>query len=91
MSRNKDLIKNTMILSIGQFVPKVMSLIVLPILTTCLTKFEYGLYDLTLTVASFCIPLITLQIQQAVFRFLLETKDNKAEVITSSFSFMIVM
>lgn len=91
MSRNKDLIKNTMILSIGQFVPKVMSLIVLPILTTCLTKFEYGLYDLTLTVASFCIPLITLQIQQAVFRFLLETKDNKAEVITSSFSFLIVM
>lgn len=90
-NRNKDLIKNTLVLSIGQFVPKIMALVVLPLLTGYLTKAEYGLYDLTLTVASFCIPLISIQIQQAVFRYLIEINSNKKRIISSSIVFTIVM
>ena len=90
-NRNKELLKNTMILLIGQFVPKIMALIILPILTGCLTKTEYGLYDLTLTVASFCIPLISVQIQQAVFRYLIEKEYNRKKIISSSLVFIIFM
>lgn len=90
-NRNKDLLKNTFVLSIGQFVPKIMALAVLPLLTGYLTKAEYGLYDLTLTVASFCIPLISVQIQQAVFRFLIESNSDKKRIISSSIGFTIVM
>lgn len=90
-NRNKDLLKNTLVLSIGQFVPKIMALVVLPLLTGYLTKIEYGLYDLTLTVASFCIPLISIQIQQAVFRYLIESNSNKKRIISTSIGFMIVM
>lgn len=90
-NRNIELIKNTIILMIGQFVPKIMSLIVLPILTGYLSKTEYGLYDLTLTVASFCIPLISVQIQQAVFRFLIEKNSDKIDIISNSFLFLIFM
>lgn len=90
-NRNKDLIKNTLVLSIGQFVPKIMALVVLPLLTGYLTKAEYGLYDLTLTVASFCIPLISVQIQQAVFRYLIEINSDKKRIISSSIVFTIIM
>lgn len=90
-NRNKELLKNTMILLIGQFVPKIMALIILPILTGCLTKTEYGLYDLTLTVASFCIPLMSVQIQQAVFRYLIEKEYNRKKIISSSLVFIIFM
>lgn len=91
MNRNKELLKNTAILMVGQFVPKIMALIVLPILTGSLTKTEYGLYDLTLTVASFCIPLVSVQIQQAVFRYLIEKDSKRASIISSSFIFLIFM
>ena len=74
--RNSELMKNTMILSIGQVVPKLIAIFVLPLLTTYLTKRDYGLYELTISVASFCIPLLSVQIQQGVFRFLID-KDNE--------------
>lgn len=90
-NRNKELFKNTIILMIGQFVPKIMSLIVLPILTGYLSKTDYGLYDLTLTVASFCIPLISVQIQQAVFRYLIEKDSDKTDIISSSLFFLLFM
>ena len=90
-NRNKELIKNTVILMIGQFVPKIMALIVLPILTGYLSKTDYGLYDLTLTVASFCIPLTSVQIQQAVFRYLIERDSDKTDIISSSLMFLLFM
>ena len=50
--RSRDLAKNTGILAIGTFLPKLASFITLPILTACLTKAEYGTYDLISTLVS---------------------------------------
>lgn len=88
MNRNKELIKNTFILGFGQLAPKIMAIITLPILTAYLTKIEYGTYDLSLSLISFLIPIITLQIQQAVLRYLFsvtETKDRTTYVTNSVF------
>ena len=89
--RNSELMKNTMILSIGQVVPKLIAIFVLPLLTTYLTKRDYGLYELTISVASFCIPLLSVQIQQGVFRFLIDKDNEKKTIITSSFIFVLIM
>ena len=75
MSREKSLIKNTIVLSIGTVIPKFASFIVLPILTGYLTKTEYGTYDLITVLCSLFLPAVTLQIQTAAFRFLIEKKD----------------
>jgi O-antigen/teichoic acid export membrane protein len=75
--RNKELARNTIILGFGQLVPKFLALIVLPILTGYLSTEEFGTYDLVLSFASLLIPLMTLQIQQAVFRYLLAAHDPK--------------
>lgn len=86
MSREKEFVKNTIILSIGRLLPKLTSFITLPILTACLTKEEYGTYDLITTLIMLVIPIATLQIQSAAFRFLIDCRGQKenASVIISN-------
>lgn len=77
MSREGKLAKNTIILAIGTFFPKVAIFITLPLLTAYLTQAEYGTYDLVLTLVSLLLPAATLQIQSAAFRFLMEVRSEK--------------
>lgn len=93
MSNAKKLVKNTMILSLGTILPKVATFITLPIYTRYLTKSEYGIYDLILTLVSLLIPIITLQIQNAVFRNLVTEKDedNKKKIISTGFIFTLIV
>ncbi len=79
MSRESKLAKNTLILSIGTFLPKLASTITLPILTGYLTQEEFGSYDLITTLVSLVLPAATLQVQTAAFRFLIEVRGNRAE------------
>ena len=79
MSRESSLVKNTAILAIGTLGPKIIAVISLPILTAYLTKLEYGSYDLIITLVSLLLPVATLQIQSAAFRFLIECRGDKDE------------
>lgn len=92
MGREEKLLKNTFILALGTFLPKVSSFVILPILTGCLTQEEYGTYDLICVLASLFLPAVTLQIQTAAFRFLIDEKGKKKEkkiIITNIFAFVI--
>lgn len=92
MSRESRLAKNTLILTIGNFLPKGTLFVVLPILTGCLTQEEYGTYDLITVLVSLVLPSATLQIQAAAFRFLIDVRDKKNEadtIITNIFAFII--
>ena len=89
MGRETKLIKNTAILAVGSFFPKVISVITLPILTAMLSKSEYGTYDLVGVLVSLLLPVATLQIQSAAFRFLIERKDSQVkcnEIVTNIFA-----
>ncbi len=86
MSREKSLAKNTIILAIGTVLPKIAHLITLPIVLGELTKAEYGTYDLIATLVSLFLPIATLQVQTAAFRFLIDCKEDetgKKRVITN--------
>ena len=88
MKREKELYKNTIILGIGSFLPKFVSIITLPIVTACLTKSEYGTFDLINTLVMLLIPIATLQIQTAAFRFLVECRgdyEKSCKIITNIF------
>lgn len=89
--RNKDIISNTLVLSIGSFVPKLLSMLTVPILTTYLSKTELGQYDLIASVILFVIPVITLQIEQGAFRFLLssKTEEERSSYITGAFAYVL--
>lgn len=89
MNREKDFIKNTFILGLGRFLPKLVSIVTLPIVTACLTKSEYGTYDLISTLISLLLPIATLQIQSAAFRFLIECRGNhnkSSEIISNVYA-----
>ena len=92
MGRGKGLLKNTLILSLGTVFPKVVHFIALPILTAYLSKEEYGYYDVIVTAVSFFLPLVTLQIQLAAFRYLIEyreAEEEKKKIITNILFFTI--
>ena len=78
-NREKNLAINTFILSVGVFLPKLIAMITVPLLTKYLTKAEYGTYDLILSLVSLLLPAVTLMIQSAAFRFLIKTRDNHQE------------
>ncbi len=88
MSRERQFVKNTIVLSLGSFLPRLVSVITLPIITGKLTKAELGTYDLISTLVMLLLPIATLQIQSAAFRFLIERRGDKVEsskIITNIF------
>lgn len=94
MSREKELVKNTFIIAFGTFLPKLSSIITLPIITAGLTKAEYGTYDLISTLVSLFLPVVTLQIQTAAFRYLIDCRGDKEKtsgVISNIVAFVIPM
>lgn len=92
-NKSKTLAKNTAILSIGQLIPKILTLITLPILTGAFSTEEYGIYDLVISFSSLFLPLMTLLIQQAVFRFLIDSNSDKDKktYITNSVSLIFII
>lgn len=76
MGKKENLAKNTLILSIGTFLPKLAGFFTLPILTEFLTKPEYSNYNLITLMVSLYLPELTLQVKTAAFRFLLDCRDD---------------
>ncbi len=92
MNREKELVKNTFILFIGTFLPKFAALVTIPVITSHLTRLEYGSYDLLQTLVTLLLPIATLQIQAGAFRFLIDCRDNEYEkksVITNIYAVLI--
>ena len=92
MSRSTDLAKNTLILSFGTFLPKFAALVTIPIITSHLSKAEYGTYDLITTLVALLLPVVTLQIHSAAFRFLIDCRENQDEkkiVISNIYVFLL--
>ncbi|MEI3216212.1 MAG: oligosaccharide flippase family protein [Lachnospiraceae bacterium] len=79
--RNNYLIKNTIIFTLGNFGSKIISFFLVPLYTNALTAAEYGVADLVTTIGTVAIPILTLNISEAVMRFALD-KDADKEKIT---------
>jgi O-antigen/teichoic acid export membrane protein len=91
MNREKNLFKNTLVLSFGTILPKFSSIVTLPIITAGLTKSDYGTYDLICILAILFLPIATLKIETAAFRYLIDARDSvnqKKVIITNIFAFI---
>ncbi|MCI8956315.1 oligosaccharide flippase family protein [Acetatifactor muris] len=85
--RTKTLAKNTVVLAVGNICTKGIMLILIPFLTRWLSADEYGVFELLTTYTSLFIPLVTLDVGEAAFRFLLDSKCEKEnKVIISNVS-----
>lgn len=80
--RNKYLIKNTAIFAIGNFATKFISFFLIPLYTNVLTTTEYGIVDLLYTICSVLMPLLTLNICEAVLRFAMDKDADTAKIMS---------
>ena len=89
MKQKKELIRNTIIIAIGRCSTQVITFLLLPLYTSILTTKEYGEYDLLNTISIFAITFITLLMEEAMFRFLIDVKSRaeKKKVISQSVIF----
>lgn len=85
MTKYIKLLKNTGSILLGQFASKILTYLLLPIYTYILTTEEYGTYDLLTTTISLIIPIITLDIAEACFRFALDENYDKKEIFSIGF------
>ena len=79
MNRKKELLKNTVVIGIGNIFTKAISFLLVPLFTLWLTTRQYGDYDLLYSYISLIVPAITLQLEQAVLRFTLDEKEKGPE------------
>ena len=82
MSREKELVKNTAIIAVGRICAQAASFLLLPVYTALLSTEEYGIVDLLNTYVSLIVPIVTLQMEQALFRYLVEHRKKEEEKST---------
>ena len=86
MSRLRSLAKNTGILMAAKAATQVINFLLLPIYTSVLSTTEYGEVDLYVTASMILVPFLTLQLEQAAFRYLVgdESPADRSRVISSA-------
>lgn len=82
MNRYKKLIKNTALITVGNFASKLLTFFLLPLYTAILTTAEYGVADLMTTTVNLITPFFTLIISEAVMRFALDKECDKKQVLS---------
>lgn len=85
-SLKTKIFKETLVYSIGSFGSKIFSFLLAPFYTFFLTKEELGVYDLLITTISLFVPLVSLQLSDSTYRWLIDNNNNdeKRKIITNS-------
>lgn len=79
MTREGQLVKNTAIITIGKICTQLITFLLLPVYTALLSTEEYGIVDLLNTFVSLLLPIVTLQMEQSLFRYLIDVRENEKE------------
>lgn len=83
-NKNKSLIQGTIIYAIGSFGTKILSFLIVPLYTYYISTTDMGVYDLLNTTASLLAPIITLQISDAAFRWMVRERDTADKYIKAT-------
>ena len=84
------LIKNVGLLAIGSFATKLLSFFLVPLYTSALTTGEYGTYDLLTATVGILVPILTLNIQEAVLRFVMDRDADREALATVGMRYTLI-
>ena len=92
MSQASKLLKNTAIIAIGKLGTQIISYLLLPLYTTKLAVAEYGTYDMVCTLSLFLCPMITMLMEESMFRFLIDAqnKDERKKIIGQTIIYSLI-
>ena len=91
--RSSKFLNDLGIYAIGNLGSKIITFAMVPLYTFFVKeKSDFGYYDLCLTVIFLILPLVTLQLRDGAFRFLLETQDrgDRSRIITFIYRTLLV-
>ena len=77
--KKQQLVKNTLIIFFGKVCTQLISYFLLPLYTSHLITSEYGLVDLIQTYVTLLVPIITLELEMSIFRYLIDSRDSEAD------------
>lgn len=77
MERYKKLLGNSAIFALGNLGSKLISFVLIPFYTFVLSRSQFGTVDLITSGTNFLLPVITLSIFDAVFRFTMDKHQDK--------------
>lgn len=82
MNKYKTLLSNTLLISIGTFGSKILVFLMVRFYTGYLTPADYSTSDLITQTANLLFPIISMGITDGVFRFCMDSKEDRRSVIT---------
>ena len=85
MNKYTKLLKNTSIMGVGAFLSKVLVFLLLPLYSSVMSTADYGVADIVAQSSNLLMPIITLGICAAVFRFARDKKADHEAVFTVGF------
>ena len=88
MGKHQELMKNTAYITVGKVCTQFISFLLLPLYTLLLTTSEYGTADIINSYTYLLVYVVSLQIEQGVFRFLVEKRDvtdarDRTEIVST--------
>lgn len=87
----RKLLSNTLTLTVGSIVSKILVFFLVPLYTYCLSTADFGVADLITNTANFLIPCASLGITGAVFRFAADRASDREKVFSSGFCLLVVV
>lgn len=90
MQGYKYLLKNIGLLTISQFGTKILAFFLVPLYTNILSTTEYGTYDIFTTTINLLIPIVTLNLSDAVLLFALDEEKNRSEVLSIGLKYSLI-
>lgn len=88
--KNKTLLAGTIIYAIGNFGTKFLSFIIVPLYTYYILPEDLGTYDVLCTTINLLTPLITMQISDAAFRWMVTNDDNIVPCVSATYKLLAV-
>ena len=86
MNKKKQLAKNTLIIFLGKVCTQLISFFLIPLYTSYLATNEYGIVDFVQTYVTLLVPIITMELEMSIFRFLVDArgKDKDTKTLMSN-------
>lgn len=88
--KNSALIKGTGIYAIGTFGTKMLSFFIVPIYTYYIATEDMGLYDILLSTVHLLAPIITMQISDAAYRYIIRSDNEPDHYIRNTVHVLVV-
>ena len=77
----EKLLKNVYVIFTGKFFTKFKTILLLPLYTNILSSSEYGIVDLFMTYVVLLRPIVTFNVGEGVFRFLVDSRKKDKEKV----------